>query len=224
MGCSMNIQNSVVVITSAGSHLGQNLAQHFLSLHAYVVLVDNDEITLNRTIQQCQQYSSKVFQYLLDDHSFESVQPLFSSINHHFDKGIDVLINLYPSLPSPSLMDDSDLEQYSGQVSNIATTMLCFSKLAAKQMLNNEKKGVIVNLSGQEQIDPHHSSSLISEFTQSWAKELMPFNIRVGGILPSALKHNNQPHNWAHHHDELIRNAEYIVENDYFNGRVLDSY
>lgn len=101
--------------------------------------------------------------------------------------------------------------------------MLCFSKLAAKQMLNNGKKGVIVNLSGHEQEDPHHSSSLISEFTQSWAEELMPFNIRVGGILPNVSRHAHS-HNWAHNYDELIRNAEYIVENDYFNGRILDSY
>ncbi|WP_157946040.1 SDR family oxidoreductase [Vibrio gangliei] len=220
----MNIQNSVVVITSAGSHLGQNLAQHFLSLNANVILVDNNEQALTQAMHHCQAYSSQVFQYLLDDDSFESVQPLFSSINQHFDKGIDVLINLYPSLPSPSLINDETIDTYSYQFSKLAATMLCFSKLAAKQMLHNQKRGVIVNLSSQEQGTLAQSSSLISEFTQNWAKELMPFNIRVGGILPSRSTKHSQHTGWARSYDELIRNAEYIVENDYFSGRVLDSY
>ncbi|WP_194091341.1 SDR family oxidoreductase [Vibrio hibernica] len=220
----MNIYNSVVVITSAGSHLGQTLAQHFISLHANVILVDNNEVALNRTLQQCQPTSSIVLSYVLDDHSFESVQPLFSSIDKNFDNGIDVLINIYPSLPSPSLMAETNFEQYSGQISTLASSMLCFSKLAAKQMLHNNKKGVIVNLSSSEseQASDHNSASLISNFTQSWSKELLPFNIRVGGILPLST-HSNE-HNWARNRDELIRNAEYIVENDSFNGRVLDCH
>ncbi|WP_027697363.1 SDR family oxidoreductase [Vibrio litoralis] len=220
----MNIQNSVVVITSAGSHLGQNLAQHFLSLNANVILVDNNEASLNQALHHCQPYSSNVFQYLLDDESFESVQPLFSSINQQFDKGIDVLINLYPSLPSPSLIKDEQIDRYSRQYSKLATTMLCFSKLAARQMLHNQKRGVIVNLSSQEQDSISQPSSLISEFTQNWAKELMPFNIRVGGILPSRAERHTKHRGWAKSHDELIRNTEYIVENEYFNGRILDSY
>ncbi|MBD1574899.1 SDR family oxidoreductase [Vibrio sp. S11_S32] len=220
----MNIYNSVVVITSAGSHLGQTLAQHFLSLHANVILVDDNEAALNRTLQQCQPTSSALLTYLLDDHSFESVQPLFSSINKHFDQGIDVLINLYPSLPAPSLMDETNFDHYSGQMSSLASTMLCFSKLAAKQMLHNQKKGVIVNLSSQdaENSSDHNSASLISNFTQSWSKELQPFNIRVGGILPPPP--HGRTNNWARNRDELIRNTEYIVENDSFNGRVLDCH
>lgn len=220
----MNIQNSVVVITSAGTHLGQNLAQHFLSLNANVILVDNNEISLTQALHHCQSYSSHVFQYLLDDESFESVQPLFSSINQQFDKGIDVLINLYPNLPTPSLIEEDQIDSYSYQYSKLATTMLCFSKLAARQMLHNQKRGVIVNLSSHQQECLAQPSSLISDFTQNWARELMPFNIRVGGILPSRSDNHSRQHSWARSCDELIRNTEYIVANDYFSGRVLDSY
>lgn len=220
----MNINNSVVVITSAGSHLGQNLAQHFLSLNANVILVDNNQTALNQALQHCQAYASHVFPYHLDDESFESVQPLFSSINQNFDKGIDVLINLYPSLPCPSLFKDETIDSYSYQFSKLAATMLCFSKLAAKQMLTNQKRGVIVNLSSQTQDAFVQSSSLIAEFTQNWAQELMPFNIRVAGILPPRSGHHSRQRSWAKRNEELIRNTEYIVQNDYFSGRVLDSY
>lgn len=221
----MDIQNSVVVITSAGTHLGQNLAQHFLSLNANIILVDINKENLSRAVQHCQAHSQhKVFPYLLEDHSFDSVQPLFLSINQQFPQGIDVLINLCPNLPSPSLMDNQDLGQYSNQISMLVAAMMCFSKLAAKQMLDNQKRGVIVNLSGQDHNQPYQPSSLITEFTKSWANELMPFNIRVGGILANFANKENSQSDWAHNHDELIRNAEYIVENDYFNGRVLDTY
>ena len=54
--------------------------------------------------------------------------------------------------------------------------------------------------------------------TQSWAKELTPFNIRVGGVVPT-VEHDNT--HWAEVQDELIRNTEYIVSNDYFSGRVM---
>ncbi len=222
----MNIHNSVVVITSAGSHLGQPLALHFLSLGANVILVDNNEAQLNKTLNQCQAYSNNVFHYLLDDDSFESIQPLFSSITQHFPQGVDVLVNLCPNLPNASLIQDGNVDQYCGQMSKLASTMLCFGKLAAKQMLQHHKRGVIVNLSCQntDYIDSSSYASVISGLTKSWAKELNPFNIRVGGILPCTDIHTGYRNNWARLQDEMIRNTEYIVENDYFNGRVLDAY
>ncbi|MFA0252814.1 hypothetical protein AB4480_25705, partial [Vibrio sp. 10N.261.45.A4] len=59
--------------------------------------------------------------------------------------------------------------------------------------------------------------------TKSWAKELNPFDIRVGGILPSVhhSRHDDYQNSFANIREELIRNTEYIVSNDSFNGRVM---
>ncbi|MFV0576997.1 MAG: SDR family oxidoreductase [Vibrio sp.] len=224
----MKIENAVIVITSAGTQLGLGLAHHFLSLKAHVILVDYNQNTLINTHQLCQTFAEQTYQYHLDDDSFECIQPLFSSIEQQFENGVDVLINLYPSLPFPSLIHD-DFQSYSQNFARLADKILCFSKLAARQMLDNNNHGVIINLACQEIGPSHHSSSLIVDFTQSWASELAPFNIRVGGIMSrkvSASKSSNEKSDeccWRGNCAEIIRNTEYIIQNDYFNGRVLES-
>ena len=66
-------------------------------------------------------------------------------------------------------------------------------------------------------------TALVAGFTHSWAKELTPFNIRVGGVIPS-LNYSTEDvdkRQWAQVQDELVRNTAYIVANDYFSGRVV---
>ena len=57
-----------------------------------------------------------------------------------------------------------------------------------KECALRKKGGVIVNVIS---IDNEcefegfeNASSIVTGFTQSWAKELTPFNIRVGGVVP----------------------------------------
>lgn len=90
----------------------------------------------------------------------------------------------------------------------------------------HKKPGVIVNLtSHQQQTLPEgleNVSAMIVGFTQTWAKELDPFNIRVGGVIPAQFRTRDSANgDWAYVQDEMIRNTEYIVSNDYFNGRVM---
>ena len=59
---------------------------------------------------------------------------------------------------------------------------------------------------------------MVAGFTQSWAKQLTPFNIRVGGVIPSV---EHEDVRWSDIRDDLIRNTEYIITNDYFSGRVV---
>lgn len=66
-------------------------------------------------------------------------------------------------------------------------------------------------------------AALVSGFTHSWAKELTPFNIRVGGVIPSVshTREDLDERHWAEIQDELVRNTAYIVSNEYFSGRVV---
>lgn len=64
---------------------------------------------------------------------------------------------------------------------------------------------------------------MVSGFTQSWAKELTPFNIRVGGVVPQVESANDEAVHWSEIREELIRNTEYIVANEYFSGRVMSA-
>ncbi|HGH8127009.1 TPA: short-chain dehydrogenase, partial [Vibrio cholerae] len=67
------------------------------------------------------------------------------------------------------------------------------------------------------------ANSMVSGFTQSWAQELTPFNIRVGGVVPQIASANDEIVHWSEMREELIRNTEYIVSNEYFSGRVMSA-
>lgn len=93
----MDIRNSVILITSAGSGLGSTLAVHFTSLGARVVVADTDSIALLDTVKRCRTLSDGIYYYPLPDHSSESIQSLFNYIDERFPNGVDVLINNYPA-------------------------------------------------------------------------------------------------------------------------------
>jgi NAD(P)-dependent dehydrogenase (short-subunit alcohol dehydrogenase family) len=104
----------------------------------------------------------------------------------------------------------------------MAATMFSFGQATAERMRKEKKNGVIVNVISHPEYQDlsgfDNATSMVAGFTQSWAKELTPFNIRVGGVVPT-LEHSES--HWAEIQDELIRNTEYIVSNDYFSGRVM---
>ncbi|WED20923.1 SDR family oxidoreductase [Vibrio sp. JC009] len=223
----MDIQNSVVLITSAGSSLGATLASHFAGLGANVVLSDTDKEVLDSVASRCAEVSEKVTCYSLPDHSEKSVQELLSYIANKFDKGVDVLINYWPSSPLPALTSGVSGEDFSKMFVSLATPLFNYGQASASQMREFEKNGVIVNIlslcDNKHLLGFENASSIINGLTKSWAKELTPFNIRVGGVVPSFSHsaNNDDFSHWSQINDELIRNTEYIVSNDYFSGRVV---
>lgn len=223
----MDIKNAVILITSAGSALGCTLAHHFSRLGAQVILSDTDKNSLDEVMLSCQPLSDNISGYLLPDHSDHSVQELLQFIADNHKRGVDVLINYWPSSPLPSLIGSANGEMFSRQFVTLASALFNYGQASAEQMRQFEKSGVIVNIlslsDNNALLGFENASSIVSGLTQSWAKELVPFNIRVGGVVPS-FSHsaaNEGCGHWSAVNDELIRNTEYIVANDYFNGRVV---
>ena len=104
-----------------------------------------------------------------------------------------------------------------------------YGQVGAERFRNRNKKGVIVNVIShddhQDLTGVESMAALVSGFTLSWAKELTPFNIRVGGVIPSLnhMKEDLDERHWAEIQDELVRNTAYIVSNEYFSGRVMST-
>ncbi len=222
----MDIQNSVILITSAGTGLGCTLALHFASLGANVVVVDTDSNALLNTVKRCRAISESIHYYPLTDHSSDHIQSLFNFIDELFPNGVDILINNWPSMSLPRLFGSEKSDDFTHQLSVLAASLYGYGKASALRMRKHEKPGVIVNLTSHQ----HHNlfeglenfSAIIVGFTQTWAKELDPFNIRVGGVIPVQFHSKDSANgDWACLQDEMIRNTEYIVSNDYFNGRVM---
>ncbi|UPQ88732.1 SDR family oxidoreductase [Vibrio sinaloensis] len=218
----MDIKNAVILVTSASSQIGSTLAYHFASLGATVILCDKRTQQLTQAYQQCREISDQVFQFAIDDHSLDSIQDLFTFIDQQVQRSPDVLINALTAEAMPHIFDQSASDLFTQRLSLMATTLFSFGQATAERMRQEKKNGVIVNVIAhadyQDLSGFDNATSMVAGFTQSWAKQLTPFNIRVGGVVP-AVEHDDS--HWAEIQDELIRNAEYIVSNDYFSGRVM---
>ena len=218
----MNIGNAVILVTTAGSQIGSTLATHFSSLGATVVICDTDKRLLSDTYQRCRNISNDVYPFPLADYSILSIEQLFHFMDHTLCRSPDVLINSFTAEAMPNIFDQSASSIYSQHLAVMANTLFNFGQATAECMRKEQKCGVIVNVIGHNEHKEiagfDNASSMVEGFTQSWAKELTPFNIRVGGVVPCG-KQNGQ--HWAEVQDEVIRNTEYIVANDYFSGRVV---
>ncbi len=224
----MDIRNSVVLITSAGTVLGSTLANHFAALGATVIATDTDKESLEKTALHCQPHTEKLFLYHLADYSFESVQSLFKNVEQTLNENIDILVNYWPGSPFPSLFNSKSEDDLSQSMCSLACPFFSFGQASAEHMRNKHKNGIIINMvtyeDQQNKAGIENTSSMISGFTKSWAKELDPFNIRVGGVIPTLSSHTTHEESivhWAQLQDELIRSTEYIVSNEYFNGRIM---
>ncbi len=225
----MDIKNAVILITSAGSSIGKMLANHFSMQGAIVLVTDTDLNKLQETVACCDNGQTNVIPCHLPDYSFQRVQRLFDEIEDSLHHNIDVLINYWPSQPIPSLTSQTTSEEFSQTIGQFASPFFTFGQVCAQHMQFNPKSSVIVNMLTYDPETPRtghdNNASIITGFTKSWSKELRPFNIRVGAIIPddktTVSEQLEGRNNWADEQDDLIRNTEYIVSNDYFNGRVI---
>ncbi|AJR07985.1 short-chain dehydrogenase [Photobacterium gaetbulicola] len=225
----MNIAHSVILITAAGSPLGKALSLHFASLGAKLALVDERQHALGQTLQACQAVGASCQSYLIPDLSERTIATLINNVHQHFGR-IEVLVNCWVGSELPSLLSPSSVDQFSRSMSEKATPFFTFGKQTAHYMRDHNCPGVIINLAANEDCQHNYihsgSKAIVSGLTQSWAKELAEFNIRVGGVVPLTI---DCPCN-NHHHKlssplqyEIARSAEYIVANDYFNGRMIEA-
>jgi NAD(P)-dependent dehydrogenase (short-subunit alcohol dehydrogenase family) len=221
----MQIEHSTILITSAGNFMGRDIAYHFASLGASLIITDSNQDDLNETYRLCDRINSNVVCFPQKDRSLESIHRLFLTIDKKFSRGIDVLINNYTDVALPSLLAPYNKE-CPFQLTELAATLFTYGQYAAQNMRDHCKEGVIINLgyhqhSTQEQYQDT-STPLLAGLTKSWAKELNPFNIRVGGVTPRLSNDNSEP-NTNLINQELIKNTEYILQNEFFNGRIIEA-
>lgn len=226
----MKIAHSVILITAAGSQMGKAISLHFASLGARLALVDTEPERLKQTYEACIAARADAHAFLLHEQNEKTIERLIANVHQHFG-AIDVLINYWLGSDLPLLLSPASVDQFCRSLTDGAAPFFIFGKQAANYMRKHNNKGVIVNLAGNQlntqQPLNNGSKAMISGLTKSWAKELSEFNIRVGGVVPLSYDHCtdcpvskqlSQPLQY-----EIVRSAEYIVANDYFNGRMIEA-
>lgn len=246
----MRLDGAVVGITGGAQGLGLAMAAELGAQGARIALFDRDEEIMQEAVATLSQADVEVHAFAVDVADEEAVARAFAQ-QHALLGPLDVLINNAGITSDGLLVKSRDghvesrmsLEQWQQVLDvNLTGVFLC-GREAATQMTEAARGGVIINVSSISRVgnmgQSNYSASKagVVALTVTWAKELARQGIRVAAVAPGFIRtemtasmrddvlekisrgiplgHLGQPADIAH-------SVRYIVENDYFTGRVLE--
>lgn len=245
----MQLKDSLVVITGAGRGIGRAMALTFAAKGAQLALLDVSASELEQSKALCEAQNVRTATYVCNVANEAEVVASFGAIAHDFGR-LDVLINnagiLRDALlvkPERNGFKKMSLEQWQAVIDvNLTGVFLC-GREAAERMIRFDNGGVIVNISSISrngnigQSNYAAAKAGVASLTVVWSKELARYGIRTGAIAPGfiitdilgsmrpeilermlqqvPLRRGGQP-------EEVAQAALFIVENEFFSGRVIE--
>ncbi|CAD5107842.1 SDR family oxidoreductase [Zestomonas carbonaria] len=245
----MQLQDKVIVITGGGQGLGRAMAEYLAARGAKLALVDLNQERLDDTVAACKAAGVEARAYLCNVANEEQVVHTVTQISDDFG-AINGLVNnagiirdgLTIKVKEGELSKMS-LAQWQSVIDvNLTGVFLCTREVAAK-MIELKNEGAIINISSisragnMGQANYSAAKAGVAADTVVWAKELARYGIRVGcvapgfieteilaGMKPEALEKMTAgiPLRRLGKPQEIAHSVAYILENDYFTGRVLE--
>ena len=246
----MDLEGKVVVVTGAGRGLGQKMAVMVAAKGGQVALADISEEGLKETARLCREAGGKASYYITDISNESAVELLFNNVAGDFGQ-VDATINnagitrdgLLVKYRDGKVVGKMSLEDWISVIQiDLRGVFLC-AREAAVKMIEQGDGGVIINISSISragnigQANYSAAKAGVAAMTVTWANELARYGIRVAAIAPGfcdtrmvanipqkilekvkakiPLRRLGKP-------EEIGHSAVYILENDYFTGRVLE--
>ncbi|WP_299183410.1 SDR family oxidoreductase [uncultured Neptuniibacter sp.] len=246
----MQIKDSVFVITGGGRGLGRAMAENLAEKGGKVALIDLSQESLDEACAACAEHGVEARGYVCNITDESAVENTFAQIKADFGE-INGLINnaglmrdgMLIKVKDGELQAKMSLEQFQSVVDvNMTGTFLC-GREAAAAMAVQGKGGVIVNISSVSragnmgQTNYSATKSAVATMVTSWAGELARHKIRVGGIAPGVIATEMTaqmkpeaidrmvsavPLRRLGEVEEMAHTLQYIVENDFFTGRIVE--
>ncbi|NMM41972.1 SDR family NAD(P)-dependent oxidoreductase [Pseudoalteromonas arctica] len=246
----MEIKNNTVVITGGAQGLGFAMAHKLAVLGANIALIDMQQALLDDAVAELSQHGVTVKAYVANVTDEQAMVDTFNTINADFGH-IGVLINnagilrdgMFIKAKEGKVVTKMALDQFKSVIDVNLTGVFLAGREAACHMIESGKGGVIVNMSSVAragnigQTNYAASKAGVVAMTTGWAKELGRFGIRVGAIAPGVIRTNMTdamkpeakqrmlavtPVGRFGEVDEIAHTAQYIIENDFFTGRVVE--
>ena len=246
----MNVEQSVIAITGAGGGLGAAMAQRFAAEGASLALLDFRPELLEKLASGLDTDGRKLLLLPCDVSKESDVDDAFRKAADHFGR-LDVLVNnagitrdaLTLKFRDGELAARMSLEDWQAVIDvNLTGVFLC-GRAAAEQMIRAGNGGLIINISSisragnMGQANYSASKAGVAAMSVTWAKEFARYHIRVNTISPGfigtemvrAMKPEALakiaamvPAGRIGEPDEIAHTAQYLVENDYVNGRNIE--
>jgi len=181
------------LVTGADSGIGQGIAFE-LAAHGATVAINHvgDATVAAEMVSRIEAGGGRAIAVPMDVSDEQAVQRAFAQAREAFG-GLDLLVN-NAGIEKPFELVDMPLEWWQKVIDvNLTGTFLC-SREAARMMIADGSKGVIVNITSVHEQIPwkkfsHYCASKGGEklFAQSIARELAPHGIRVVSVAPGAI-------------------------------------
>ena len=246
----MKIENSVVAITGAGGGLGAAMAHRLTGLGARLALIDFRTDALEQLKEKLALPEQDCLVSQCDVSKEDQVDRVFEEIAGHFGS-LDVLINNAGITRDAMMLKFKDgqrlsrmsLEAWNAVIAvNLTGVFLC-GRAAAEHMAKGGIGGLIINISSVSRAGNMGQSNYsatkagVDAMSVTWAKEFVRYGIRVNVISPgfigTELVRSMKPEALAKMEamipagrigepDEIAHTVQYLMENDYVNGRNIE--
>jgi 3-oxoacyl-[acyl-carrier protein] reductase len=246
----MDLKDKTVVVTGAARGLGQKMAEAVAAQGAKLALVDLDKDTLRESERLCVNAGGQAKGYAANVAQEADVERLFETVRKDFGS-VDGLINnagtnrdaLFVKAKDGKVISKMSLADFNTVIAvDLVGVFLC-GREAAVHMIEGGRGGAIINISSISragnigQTNYSAAKAGVAAMTVTWAKELARHQIRVAAIAPGfcdtamvakmkapilekivsmiPLKRLGRP-------EEIARSALYILQDDFYTGRVLE--
>ena len=248
----MDLNNKVVVVTGAGRGLGRGIAEALASRGARIACVDLNEDDLRDTVARCEQAGGEAKSYLANVAREDEVTALFDGVVADFG-ALHGLVNnagitrdgLLVKFKDGELQSSMSLQQWQAVIDvNLTGVFLCGREAARCMLESGVEEGVIVNISSIArqgsfgQTNYAAAKAGVVAMAEVWARELARFNIRTGVVAPGTINTDmiaamkpeardrlvsSVPLKRLGEPEHIARSVQFIFENDYFTGRVIET-
>jgi 3-oxoacyl-[acyl-carrier protein] reductase len=247
----LHIKNNTFVVTGAAQGLGEAISLSLAQHGARLALLDVNAERLDQALNACKQAgAADCFAFTCDVSDETSVRRCFVSIEEHLG-AISGLVNnagilrdgMLVKVKDGEIVDRMSLEQWQSVIDiNLTGVFLC-GREAATSMIRSGEGGVIINISSiSRHGNPGQSNYAaakagVTGLCSTWAQELARYNIRSAAIAPGVFETEMVASLKPEAHErlanlvalrrtgaveELAHAVEFIIENDYFSGRILE--
>ena len=246
----MQIKNNTFVVTGAAQGLGEAISVALARRGAKLALLDINAERLDQTLEACKQKGASCYAFTCDVADETSVRRCFASIEEHLGPIAGIINNagilrdaMLVKVKEGEIVDRMSLEQWQSVIDiNLTGVFLC-GREAATGMIRNGDGGVIINISSISRAGNAGQSNYaaakagVAALSTTWARELARYKIRSVAIAPGVFETEMVASLKPEAHEritsaiplqrtgtveELAQAVEFVIENDYFSGRILE--
>lgn len=191
------LEGKTAVVTGSGSGIGRSTAVEMARAGANVVIAEMQSGSAEETAAMVRDLGRRALVVGTDVTSAESVAAMMSLALREFG-GVDVLVNNVGGLgahPRKTTIVDLDLGEWESLLRLNLTSQFICCKAFITYLVENQRKGAIVNISSLAALVPYETSVVygaakagVVSMTQTLASEYGKHGIRVNCIAPGHVR------------------------------------